>query len=288
MRILCALLLVLSSLAAWGQPCQAEVVVRTTGGRMLRGEVDQTTDQNQLWLRRDTDSISLTSSVAWERIESAALDGEVVTANQLAEIAPKLATAPRESLLVAYGPPPSAPLQPNDRPAGSRVTSIEVDARLVNLDRTAEPDGYEIVIAAIDNFGHEVPVRGNLYAHLQGERNVHHTGRIRFENLQTWSQPIARKDFRDGLAMYVLPFRGLQPEFDDELRPDAQLNVRLGVFGEGNFSATVPVPLWEFSPFRDRLQKFDGSRFFRNEVTRRPRLLSTDPPGIYRRWFRNY
>ncbi len=164
-----------------------------------------------------------------------------------------------------------------------RITNLEIEAVLVNLDRDVEPDGYELVISAIDEHGHEVPVKGSLYVRLMGERNEHHTGRIRFEVFETWTQPVAPHHFKDGLAMYVLPFRAFNPEFDDELRPDAQLNVRLGVFGEGNFAATTPVPLWQFSPFRDRLQMFEGSRFFRDELSGRVRHLDSGSHGIYRR-----
>ncbi len=266
----------------------AEVSVQTGDGRAFSGQVDSRTSDQALWLRHEEEGIILTSRVSWNDISSAEVDGKSVEIDELSDGANELISVPDAGLLVEFGPlprliPPAPPAQRR-----GRITSLEVDARLVNLDRTAEPDGYEIVIAAIDAYGHEVPVRGNLYVRLQGERNEHYSGRIRFENLQQWSQPVSEHDFVDGLAIYALRFRrGFGPEFDDELRPDAQLNVRLGVFGEGNYSATVPVPLWEFSPFKDRLQMFEGSRFFRDEITHRTRHLSTDPPGIYRRVWRN-
>lgn len=266
----------------------AEVRVETHDGRAFSGQIDSRSSEQALWVRQEENGIVLASRVQWEDVSSAMIDGEAVAIGTLASSVRQLASASPPGMLVEYGPHPeliaAAPLVKRH----GRITSLEVDARLVNLDRTAEPDGYEIVIAAIDEYGHEVPVRGNLYVRLQGERNEHYSGRIRFENLQQWSQPVREHDFVDGLAMYVLQFRrGFGTEFDDELRPDAQLNVRLGVFGDGNFSATVPVPLWEFSPFKDRLQMFDGSRFFRDEITHRTRHLSNDPPGIYRRVWRN-
>ncbi|MCG8450282.1 MAG: hypothetical protein MI725_11995 [Pirellulales bacterium] len=264
-------------------PAWAELSVRTTDGRQLVGEVDSRTSDQALWVRQESEQIILATALIWSEIASIEVDGESIEQAQWAQRAGELASTAREGFLLEY-PPPQARHGRFDhrRPAG-HVTSLEIDAVLVNLDRDVEPDGYELAIAAIDEFGKEVPVKGNLYVRLMVERNVHHTGRIRFEDIQQWNQPVAPHDFADGVARYVLPFRGFAPEFDDELRPDAQLNVRLGVIGEGNFAATIPVPLWQFSPFRDRLQKFEGSRFFRDELTHRVRHLNTDPPGIYRR-----
>ena len=261
----------------------AELSVRTTDGRELVGEVDSRTSEKTLWVRQESDQIILATALNWNAITSVELDGEAIDLAQLAKRAGELASTARDGFLMEAPPPQVLHDQLLHRDVGAHITSLEVDAVLVNLDRDVEPDGYELAIAAIDELGKEVPVKGNLYVRLMVERNVHHTGRIRFEDIQQWSQPVAPHDFADGVAMYVLPFRGFSPEFDDELRPDAQLNVRLGVIGEGNFAATIPVPLWQFSPFRDRLQMFEGSRFFRDEITHRVRHLNTDPPGIYRR-----
>ena len=264
----------------------AAVEVQTTDGRKLSGVVDARTDAQQLWLRLEEEGIILSTSVEWNMVGMATIDGREVTAEELRQQANQLASPQAKGFLVEYGPALKS-IQTQDLPDGvGRITSLEIEARLVNLDRTVEPDGFEIAIAAIDDLGQQVPVRGNLYIRLQGERNVHHSGRIRFEDLERWSQPVSPHDFEDGVAVYAVKFRDFAPEFDDELRPEAQLNVRLGVFGQGNYSATVPVLLWEFSPFRDRLQMFEGSRFFRDEVTRRPRHLNTDPPGIYRKVWR--
>jgi hypothetical protein len=148
-----------------------------------------------------------------------------------------------------------------------RITSVEVDAVLVNRDRDVEPDGLEIVVAAVDLYGNSVPVRGDIYARLWGERMWPNGSHDRFETLQRWNQPVALHDFRDGVARYYLPFRTVRPEFDVALHPDALLNVRLGVPGAGNFEASVPVHIRHFNPIRDRLQLREGSRFFRNELS---------------------
>lgn len=271
----------------------ADVQVHTNDGRVLTGEVDARTSADRLWIRQETDQIVLVTSVDWSTVVSAHVDGETINAKALADRASQLATErsfgflsePTDSELRAkIEQHASAPKADSWRgaPLRSRITSLEIDAVLVNLDRDVEPDGFELAIAAVDATGRSVPVKGNLTIRLMGERNEHHSGRIRFEDMQQWTRPVAPEDFVDGVAGYVLPFRAVHPEFDFELRPDAQLNVRLGVFGSGNFAATVPVLLREFNPFRDRMQMFEGSRFFRDELSRRVRHLGDDSHGIFR------
>jgi len=270
---------------AIGSAVRAAVEIHTADGRVLVGEVDSRTTAEHLWVRQESDGIILATQVRWTSIASAWVDGEPTDVAQLSDRSDQLASETTKlwgRAHFAVSSKQNVPL-----PLPSRITSLEIEAVLVNLDRDVEPDGYELVIAAVDVHGQSVPVRGNLYVRLMGERNVHHTGRIRFEDLQQWHQPVAPHDFIDGVAAYGLPFRALNPEFDDELRLDAQLNVRLGVFGEGNFAATVPVPLRQFSPYRDRLQMFEGSRFFRDELSGRVRHLDNHTHGIYRRaWSR--
>ncbi len=272
---------------AIGSTVRAAVEIHTADGRVLAGEVDSRTTADHLWVRQESDGIILVTPVRWTSIASASIDGEPTDVAQLAERSGQLASETRFGFLAEYDPKPQPhPPAPLQLPTG-RITSLEIEAVLVNLDRDVEPDGYELLIGAVDEYGQSVPVKGSLYVRLMGERNVHHTGRIRFEDLQQWSQPVKPHDFIDGVAAYVLPFRAFNPEFDDELRPDAQLTVRLGVFGEGNFAATIPVPLWQFNPFKDRLQMFEGSRFFRDELTGRVRHLDNHTQGIYRRdWSR--
>ena len=262
---------------------QADVEIRTSDGRVLTGAVDSRTTADTLWIRQESDSIILATPVSWAAIAAVTVEGKPMDVAQLSESSAQLVSETRFGFLAEYEPKVSIRKVDERLVPIGRVTNIEIEAVLVNLDRDVEPDGYEVAIAVVDEYGHEVPVEGSLYARLEGERNVHHTGRIRFEVFETWTQPVAPHDFVDGVAMYVLPFRAFAPEFDDELRPAAQLDVRLGVFGQGNYASTVPVPLWYYSEFRDRMQMFAGSRFFRNELTSRVRHYKNDQPGIYRK-----
>ena len=274
-----AFLLVFSLMVA--NEADASVTVLTFGGRELSGEIDERTTAEELWIRQESNQIVLASSVAWESISTVVIDGEQVEVATLIEQWPEMKSQGSVGILALPVQSPNGYREKRraDRPRGARIRSIEIDAVLVNLDRDVEPDGFELAIAALDEHGRAVPVRGNLSARLVGERDERHSGRIRFEELQRWSQPVARKDFYDGVASYALRFQTVRPEFDWELIPVALLNVRLGVPGEGNFEASVPVEIRKFNPFRDQLQKYERSRFLRDELSGQVRRHKVDWPG---------
>jgi len=260
---------------------RAAVTVQTVDGRELVGEVDARTSEERLWIRRETNRIVLTTSVPWNSIVAATMDGKPAEVSTLTKNWPQLKSSGPAGIwsLAEEGTSVLTKAISKSRPKAARIAALEVEAVLVNLDRDVEPDGFELVIAAIDVHGRSVPVRGNISARLVGERDEQHSGRIRFEELQRWSQPVAREDFFDGVASYALRFRTVRPEFDWELIPYALLNVRLGVPGEGNFAASVPVKIRQFNPLRDQLQKYERSRFLRNELTKEVRRRGVAWPG---------
>ena len=143
-----------------------------------------------------------------------------------------------------------------------RVRNIEVlDACLVNFDRDVEPDGLAITIAAIGDDGLPVAVRGSLEARLFGERRPNDARVVAFPELDRWTQPVKADDFVDGVVTFNLPFRRTAPEWQFDLLPDAVVEVRLGVFGDGNFAASAPVVIRQFNPLRDNRQQHLKSRF---------------------------
>ncbi len=253
--------------------------IRTRDNRALEGQVDSRTDQHQLWIRQQSEHIVLITPVRWDAIASAALDDAPIEIASLVEMAPRLASAGPVAFLAQHeviDPPqdvlPSAPQVHPHHPGArmtpaTRVTNIEIAARLVNFDRDVEVDGIEVAVVVLDTQGYPVPVRGSLSGNLIVERVNSHTGRARFENVQRWSQPVATADFVEGTAFYRLPFRTVRPEMDLALRSQGLLNVRLGVAGQGNYEATVPVAIRPLNPVRDTLQLRTGSRFYRGELT---------------------
>jgi hypothetical protein len=249
------------------------VQVESRDGRLLQGEVDQRSDDNRLWIRRSEGNVILTASVAWDDISVIALDGEPIELAVFESDYGELATAAPAAFLTEFEPLQlGGVLMP--APAWhrrSRITSIEVDAGIANLDRTVETDGLLVALAVFDEQGQAVPVRGSLSARLIVERLDQHTGQVSFEEFQRWSTTVSPAEFHEGIAEVPLRYRRLSPEFRWDLCTAALLNVRLGVAGQGNFEASVPVAIQEFNPIRDEMRNQQGSRFYRDELTRNTR-----------------
>ncbi|MGI9427239.1 MAG: hypothetical protein ACR2NM_01180, partial [Bythopirellula sp.] len=266
-------------LLTWSKSASAAITVQTSDGRELTGEVDEQTDARHLWIRQENEQIQLTTAVPWKSIVSATDGDEILSLEELPNLLRGRITNASLGFLVQQAVyqspvdssltiPPGIHRKPQRLP---RVHSIDVEAFLVNLDRDVEPDGLELLVAALDEHGQPVPVKGSLYVRLWGERMQPHGSLVRYENLQTWNQPVVPLDFKDGVASFAMRFRTVRPEFDWRLHSDALINVRLGVVGQGNYEASVPVAIRKFNPVRDRLQLTRGTRFFPGEVTQQRR-----------------
>ena len=246
---------------------EAAITIHTSDGRILTGEVDEQTNANRLWLRQEKENILLTCSIAWNEITFASNKHDELDLQQLPKLLPNLATRQPVGFLIqqASGAEPFPYKQKNKQRL--RIRSLEVDAFVVNLDRDVEPDGLQLSIAPIDEYGNAVPVKGSLSARLWGERLHPHGSLQRYQQVEQWSQRVEKTDFADGVANYRLRFRKINPEIDVALHAEALVNVRLSVFGVGNFQASVPVLIRPFNPVRDRLQLTRGVRFLPNELT---------------------
>jgi len=260
-------------------PLHASVEVQTADGRVLRGEIDSRSNHRLLWVRRADDQIVLATSIRWPNVRSATIDGAPVEPSALQQnLQQHVSDGPRMFLaeyfaskipVTPHAPKSLAvPVPPATQHSGvsSRIASIRVDAVLVNLDRDVEPDGLEVAVMALNTHGVPIPVRGNIYVRLWGHRSKMHGRAREFEELQRWAEPVRREHFIEGAAVYALRFRTLRPEFDLALWSHALLSVRLGIHGQGNFEASVPVAIRHFNPFRDSLQQNEGRRFFREEM----------------------
>jgi hypothetical protein len=264
---------------------RAELTIVATDGRELAGAMDPHTDAERLYVRRDEGPISLTASVAWDQIASAEQDGRAVNVDQLREQRAQHIVEPASfTPLAVASPAPRAPLVVPVRAPRVRSLTI-VDACLVNLDHDAEPDGFTITIAALDEHGQPTSVRGSLAVRLFGQRQPQRSSALDFATLDQWTVPVREADFVDGVATYELPFRRTAPEFQFTLYPDAILEARLGAFGQGNYAASAPVLLREYSTFRDRLQLFTGNRFLPREWHgRNPASAPTTDQGLWLPW----
>lgn len=285
-------------LAAAQQTAQAvdanSVQVELADGRSVRGVVDSRSDDMQLWVRQEEGAVVLATAVAWSEVSTATLGGTEIDVAELkkrggeaATVGPRLAEA-KVSEAVGTGALSGRPLVHGATKRSRRVRSVEiVDAYLVNLDRDVEADGLLVSIAAIDDAGAPVVVRGNFTARLYAERRPAHFTEVEFAVRDDWSQPVEASDFVEGLATYELRFRKTAPEWQFDLLPDAVLEVRLGAYREGNFAASAPVIIREFNPLRDNRQGFYGTRFLPREL--HGRVPASNPmrrDGLWMHWAR--
>lgn len=257
--------------------CLAAIEIVTTDGRALTGEIDTRSDARTLWIRQEEAGIMLATAVPWEDVATSRLDGERIAAEEITAQVSQLRTSNPAGFLTEYEVfSPESQVIADSAPAffpRPRVMSVEIDARLANLDRTVEADGIVLAVVPLDAHGQIVPLCGNITVRLLGEIFDLHTGRVSFRELESWNATVVESMFIENLAEVQLRFRQVRPEFDLALRPSALVNVRLGVPGTGNFEASIPIDLRRFNPFRDQLQYQERSRFFRNELTHNPRQV---------------
>ncbi len=262
-------------------PCFAAIEIVTTDGRALTGEIDTRSDSRTLWIRYEEAGIILTTAVPWEDVATSRLDGEPIAAAEITSQVSHLKTSNPDGFLTEYEVfSPESQVIADSAPAyfpRTRVMSVEIDARLANLDRTVEPDGIVLAVAPIDAHGQIVPLCGNITVRLLGELFDQHTGRASFLELERWNATVVESMFVENLAEIKLRFRKVRPEFDLGLCTSALVHVRLGVPGTGNFEASIPMDLRKFNPYREQLQYQEGSRFFSNELTHNTRQVGFPP-----------
>lgn len=149
---------------------------------------------------------------------------------------------------------------------GVRVKALRVEAQLANWDADVAPDGLQVTIYPLDAHGQLVPVHGRVALTLIGElepseRNHRMRRPPEFIELERKSFQVRPADFANGPAVYLLPFRGLQPDATPDLAAQALIKARLLVPGQGAFDASyAQVWLRDFSRFRDQLELYRGRR----------------------------
>lgn len=276
-----------------GVPRVEQVVVEDRAGRSLRGFIDSRSDDDALWLRIEEGGITLRVPMKWEDITTASIDGVAVAAAGLKRRHASLGTAGSAGLFSATASPPGMVGVASAPTAGeaastrrkARARNLEIPkAKLTNLDADVEPDGICLELALIGDDGLPMPVRGSVRARLYGERWPQ-AGGPAFSQLEEWAEPVREEAFQLGTAAFTLPFRSTAPEWEFDLMPDAILNVELGAFGHGNFSASTPVVVRPFNPMRDDLQLWRNSRFFPAEMHGPPARQRMDlPAGRWMHW----
>jgi len=262
-------------------PPTATVVLNS--GRTVRGQIDDRTDSETLWLRRMQPGVILRSGHDWIEISSVTLGGRTYPASAFRQIAGDHASGLSRERMHRFwlGPsetgevvesletfPESVP-----RPASHEIASLWISARLANWDRDPEADGLIVTVVPRDTSGRLIPVPGRLRLTLVGQA-VHYgphddlRPRALWPELGCWDRTIRDSDFTSQGAEYRLEFRSRHPEFDFRIAADGLLTATLGVPGQGTFQASdAYVDLRPASRFRDALQQRTGQRFVRQERT---------------------
>lgn len=243
-------------------------LVTLEDGRTITGLLDDATDKEALWVRLSEPRIRLAVSFPWDEVSTIKVNGTQVTEDEILA-APEefLAAWPKfflfeeqESLAAAFDNEPTADQR--------RAVATSFAARLANWDRDVEPDGYEIAVRVLDEYGQPMAVRGTLSARIVGERNggpgtptVPSVPMV----LDRWTERIDVEQFVGGQAVFRLPFRKIAPERELDIQPGGVLEIEVGAFGHGRMAASAAVPLRQFNAIRDRYEQSTGSRFFPGE-----------------------
>lgn len=213
------------------------VKVRVTSGREYQGDVDQRTNDRELWLRWQKSGVRLERPIAWENVESAEVAGERVAPDELRKRAPELASSvPRVTCRPAAS---HRSVRPNSAgtptPAMQTVQSIRCDAWVGSWDSDALTDGILLQVEPLNEFGEVIAATGTLEAelvtvdYLPGYLASTSGGRVPVW-LGRWSQP-----WQTQRRFVQLEFQTRSPEQNRHLDRYALLHVRLTIPGHGVF-----------------------------------------------------
>ncbi len=241
--------------------------VTLVDGRVVEGQLDEATDEDQLWVCWGDERVLLSMSYRWDEVDTIEIDGQPITPDELlARPEGIFAIRPEfflfESDETAVAVLPDCELPPAQLP---RAVSTNFEATLANWDGDVEPDGYEIAVTVVDEFGYPMPVRGTLMATLVGERSAGGSVPTEPVVLERWSERIDPVQFDGGPAVFRLPFRRIRPEVDLDIQPGGILQVEVGAFGQGRMASSAAVAIREFNAIRDRYELSTGERFFPGE-----------------------
>jgi hypothetical protein len=253
------------------------VTVQSRDGRILTGEVDTRTDENLLWLRCTAPSILVMSSVQWSQVVVAQYRGQALSAAEFRPLAEKLKSKlPADFFPSDFawlgGASQSRPISRTSEPGirqHPKVQSLHIEAAVANWDADVEIDGLELRVFPCAADGEIVPTHGMISVRLIGHYPYPTNRKDAFRELARWGKKVRTTDYGDWGAVYRFPFQNVHPEFDLASSADGLVHCKLGVPGQGNFEASVPISLRPYNPLREQLQLHQRKRFFPRERTGR-------------------
>ncbi len=235
-----------------------DLVVTTTTGQTLRGQLSGASTAHELCLVSTTEGVVLESrtpvgSVA--RVER----GRVVSVPPLWNAANYQSNelVPRDSAL---------PTTSTEAPTADRVQALEVFAVPVNWDADADVDGLRVWVVPRSSQTQVLAIAGSLQAELLVDNGAEVPNRRRFISRERWSRELTHTEFSPDGAVVELPFRHVESTGELAVPPLGVLKVRYVVAGQGAFDAIVPdVVLSSYSWNRDQQQLLTGQRKFPGE-----------------------
>ena len=242
------------------------VVVWLQDGRMLAGQIDPRTNDDRLWLRAGGPAFTVATSAAWKRIKVVNANGEQLPIDEFAKQIDRF--RPKQPEALAAPPDPRAianqttvvtrPLQ--HRNAATRVTSLDIEARVANWDQDAAIDGVEIRVFPRNTFGEVIPASGQITAQLLARNRLPAHNDNAFPRIGRWSVRVDTSDFGHHGAVYRLPFRGRHPDKESSLEPHGLVEVSFYVHGQGRFESDATLYLQRFNPIRRDMQRHTNDR----------------------------
>lgn len=263
------------------------VAVYVRDGRILTGRVDSRTNERELWLHAAEPSILVLSSIPWLDIKEAKVGERFLSADQFRKIATQL----RAPLPLPLLKQPAVAIEPQFRPARvilDEVQSIEIVPELANWSGNAVPDGLLLRVYPLTLNRDRAIASGLVNVRLLGRRwgtqerlesprgfgfwreggsireYAARLDNARYIEIGRWTERLETVD-RIQPALLHLRFRRINPELDLDVGFDGIVEARLSVDGQGIYVATAPVQLRTFSPLREELQLYRGTRYFPDE-----------------------
>jgi hypothetical protein len=232
-------------------------------GRSAAGQVDQATSADRLWLRRESNRVTLVSGFSWNEVIQGSVERRALFGDDVQTWALKNRTpAPTFRDLKAE---PAAAVPETTRTVAP-VATLVIEAVVAQWDNDSQTDGVRVFVSPLNAQGQIVPVQGQIEFTLVTETEKLSGGQSgslipTFTELERKSFIVRPRHFTRGPAVYEIPFTGQHPEFVTTLAPQALLHARLGVPGRGVFEAsTANVCIRECNRFRDQLQYYTPSR----------------------------
>lgn len=264
-----------------------QVEVRLASGRRFHGAIDSASSAASLVLVHSHQGVTRRRTMDWSRIVSAAVEGRVLDAAGLRELASAQTAAPNKGAVrAARGITPRrielrAPLIPAPQPIAEQagfipvgpVTAVSFDSSVANWDGDVEVDGLVLDIAPADCFGNLVPAEGTLQVELFAPQRRRFdyaplSGGDTLELVERWTRPVTVEHYGLAGLRIRLPFGAVHPELDVDWMAYwyGLVHVQLALPGHGVFEDSRDgMRIRPWAPNRDNLEMNTGRRFLPTE-----------------------